>query len=291
MQKRLVRIGRVRPATAGSTTPTQQTFRRAPHPADSPIAMQPPASLMSKGLTKISLVSTREVPTQPHTRRSLTTRLTVSYSFKDRDLTGSARLARTKHGRALTPSAKWRTLDGTPLTGVGAQTEGKGKDLIDFRTEPDHWKVVNFYNDVLGVKRMEVIAQQIVTNVGARNSKDLLQDFRRWLSPPDPSTNHNIICSAQHERTAAWAFNIFKEWELSGFLLSIHGKYVLKRVVCMSLTNPAFVAVLGKGILWLDFLLSLRIQGLTLLISSAIIQHIIAPRDAGSASIAYFYSI
>ncbi|KAH9169145.1 ankyrin repeat-containing domain protein [Lactarius sanguifluus] len=83
--------------------------------------------------------------------------------------------------------------------------------------------------------------------------------FRGWLTPPDPSTNHTNACGAQHERTAAWVFNedIFKEWESSesGSLLWIHGK-----------------AGSGKSIL-----------------CSAIIQHVITLRDAGSASVAYFY--
>jgi hypothetical protein len=56
----------------------------------------------------------------------------------------------------------------------------------------------------------------------------LRQDFRRWLSPPDPSTNHNIACSAHHEGTATWFIqgNIFNEWRSSGPLLWIHGKRV-----------------------------------------------------------------
>ncbi|KAH9169162.1 hypothetical protein EDB89DRAFT_1908815 [Lactarius sanguifluus] len=83
-----------------------------------------------------------------------------------------------------------------------------------------------------GVKRIEVIAQQIGTDVGARDShaplaeEQLLRDLRGWLSPPDPSTNHDIMCNAQHESTAAWVFNedVFKEWESSGSLLWVHGK-------------------------------------------------------------------
>ncbi|KAF8267029.1 hypothetical protein EI94DRAFT_87042 [Lactarius quietus] len=108
-----------------------------------------------------------------------------------------------------------------------------------------------------GVKRIEVIAQQIETDVGACNWKQLLRDLRGWLSPPDPSTNHNIMHSAQHERTAAWFFNedIFKDWESSGSLLWVQGK-----------------AGSGKSIL-----------------CSAIIEHFITLRDAGSASVAYFY--
>ena len=45
----------------------------------------------------------------------------------------------------------------------------------------------------------------------------------------------------------------------------------------------------GKSILWFDIQLYLRMPKLISLISSAIIQHVFAIRDAGSASVAYFY--
>ncbi|KAH9022776.1 hypothetical protein EDB85DRAFT_353432 [Lactarius pseudohatsudake] len=52
------------------------------------------------------------------------------------------------------------------------------------------------------------------------------QDVRRWFSPPDPSANYNIAREAYQEGTAAWFFQggIFKEWELVGSLLWVHGK-------------------------------------------------------------------
>jgi hypothetical protein len=56
----------------------------------------------------------------------------------------------------------------------------------------------------------------------------LRQDLRRWLSPPDPSTNHNIACNAHHKGTATWFFEgrTYKEWKSTGSdsLLWIHGK-------------------------------------------------------------------
>ena len=58
----------------------------------------------------------------------------------------------------------------------------------------------------------------------------LRQDLRRWLSPPDPSTNHNIACNAHHKGTATWFFEgrTYKEWKSTGSesLLWIHGKRV-----------------------------------------------------------------
>jgi hypothetical protein len=54
----------------------------------------------------------------------------------------------------------------------------------------------------------------------------LRQDLLKWLSPPDPSTNHNIACGAHHKRAAEWFFqgSIFTEWKSTGSLLWLHGK-------------------------------------------------------------------
>jgi hypothetical protein len=52
---------------------------------------------------------------------------------------------------------------------------------------------------------------------------------RTWLSPSDPSTNHNIARKAQHMGTAEWLFQgqIVIEWKSTGSLLWIHGKRAL----------------------------------------------------------------
>src|ERR1700747_346063 len=56
----------------------------------------------------------------------------------------------------------------------------------------------------------------------------LRENLRRWLSPPDPSTNHNIACNAHHKQAATWFFEgrTYKEWKstASDSLLWIHGK-------------------------------------------------------------------
>ena len=58
------------------------------------------------------------------------------------------------------------------------------------------------------------------------SGSQLRQDLHRWLSPPDPSTNHNIACSTRHKGTADWFFegSIFAEWKSAGSLLWVHGK-------------------------------------------------------------------
>ena len=52
------------------------------------------------------------------------------------------------------------------------------------------------------------------------------ESIHKWLSPPDPSTNHNIACGTHHKKTATWFFQggIYEEWKATGSLLWIHGK-------------------------------------------------------------------
>jgi len=60
-----------------------------------------------------------------------------------------------------------------------------------------------------------------------KTRRDQLQrDVKDWLSPPDPSTNHNFVLEARHGGTGAWFFKseTLKEWNARGSLLWIHGK-------------------------------------------------------------------
>jgi hypothetical protein len=56
----------------------------------------------------------------------------------------------------------------------------------------------------------------------------LRDDIHKWLSPPDPSTNHNIACGTHYKKVATWFFqgSMFREWKssASGSFLWIHGK-------------------------------------------------------------------
>ena len=53
----------------------------------------------------------------------------------------------------------------------------------------------------------------------------LQKDLRIWLSPPDPSTNHNIARKSHHRGTATWFIqgDTFQEWKSTGSLFWIHG--------------------------------------------------------------------
>src|SRR6266566_2083887 len=49
----------------------------------------------------------------------------------------------------------------------------------------------------------------------------LRESIYKWLSPPDPSTNHNIACGTHHKKPATWFFkgNIYREWKSRGSFL------------------------------------------------------------------------
>ncbi|KAH9173158.1 hypothetical protein EDB89DRAFT_2242373 [Lactarius sanguifluus] len=104
---------------------------------------------------------------------------------------------------------------------------------------------------------VKLAMRQIAYNIDDANRRQLRESLRRWQSPSDPSTNHNIACSLQHEGTAEWfcGGNIFEEWMVAGSLLWIHGK-------------PGS----GKSIL-----------------CSAIIRKIASLYEVGLTSMAYFY--
>ncbi|KAI0287430.1 hypothetical protein B0F90DRAFT_1224683 [Multifurca ochricompacta] len=81
----------------------------------------------------------------------------------------------------------------------------------------------------LAAKEAKVIMQQTANTVDQVKRNQLRQDLRRWLSPPDPSINHNIARSAHHTGTASWFFqgSIFNNLKSSGSLLWVHGKRTL----------------------------------------------------------------
>ena len=73
-----------------------------------------------------------------------------------------------------------------------------------------------------------------------RTESQLEEKLQKWLSPPDPSTNHNIARKAHHKGTASWFFqgSIFEQWKSSLSLLWIHGKRaVLLLLLALSIPN------------------------------------------------------
>ncbi|KAI0277802.1 hypothetical protein BGY98DRAFT_934155 [Russula aff. rugulosa BPL654] len=91
-------------------------------------------------------------------------------------------------------------------------------------------KVIDVDNRVAGVDdrvaRVDDKVAVVIDGSSIFTGNQLRQDFLRWLSPPDPSINHNIACGAHHKRTAEWFCqgSIFTEWKSNGSLLWLHGK-------------------------------------------------------------------
>ncbi|KAI0292472.1 hypothetical protein B0F90DRAFT_277163 [Multifurca ochricompacta] len=103
-----------------------------------------------------------------------------------------------------------------------------------------------------------VIIQRLASDIIDKPKRDhLLKDIRTWLSPSDPSKCHNIMRKAHHGGTGTWFIegDRFTEWKDNGSLLWIHGK-------------PGS----GKSVL-----------------CSTIIQEFIRMKEAGLASMGYFY--
>jgi hypothetical protein len=84
-------------------------------------------------------------------------------------------------------------------------------------------------NDIDQVKCLCLPRNLAVARCSRLNSltgNQLKQLLRNWLSPADPSTNHNTARKAQHNGTAVWLFQgqIVIQWKSTGSLLWIHGK-------------------------------------------------------------------
>jgi hypothetical protein len=108
--------------------------------------------------------------------------------------------------------------------------------------------------DVDQVKRLSssfISAQYRVSPI--LSGTQLRESIHTWLSPPDPSTNHNIACVTHHKKTASWFFqgSIFREWKSTGSLLWLHGKRLpLPFSYLTHLIRFCIIAGSGKSVLW-----------------------------------------
>jgi hypothetical protein len=88
-----------------------------------------------------------------------------------------------------------------------------------------------------------------VGNIGDQ----LQENFRCWLSPPDPSANHSIARSVHHDGTTSWFIQgyIFNEWKTTGSLLWIRGNRRFPSLLrFFILIVSCIVAGSGKSVLW-----------------------------------------
>ena len=77
----------------------------------------------------------------------------------------------------------------------------------------------------------------------------LQRDVQHWLSPPDPSKNHDFVWKAHHSGTSAWFFEgkALAEWKASGSLLWIHGKRKSSLFLACAYINGFLAVQPGQG--------------------------------------------
>ncbi|KAH9958725.1 hypothetical protein BC827DRAFT_548091 [Russula dissimulans] len=124
-------------------------------------------------------------------------------------------------------------------------------------------------------KEAKDVMQKAADDVDQVKQNQLRESIYKWLSPPDPSTNHNIACATHYKGTAAWFFqgSIFQEWKRRASLLWINGK----RAPFHSFPDAVscrIISIAGSG---------------KSILCSTIIEDIAAMCKAGQASMAYLY--
>ena len=77
----------------------------------------------------------------------------------------------------------------------------------------------------------------------------LQRDVQHWLSPPDPSKNHDFVWKAHHTGTSAWFFEskVLAEWKASGSFLWIHGKRRFSPLLASACSNTLLIVQPGLG--------------------------------------------
>jgi archaellum component FlaC len=118
---------------------------------------------------------------------------------------------------------------GDQVTGVDDRVAGVSDQVagVDDRVAGVNEKVVTIDDRVKEIASLLsnlTSADYLVLLILSGNQ--LRESTRKWLSPPDPSTNHNIACGTHHKKTASWFFQggIYREWKATDSLLWINGK-------------------------------------------------------------------
>ena len=121
------------------------------------------------------------------------------------------------------------TRGGVQIVRGDVQGVGHGVQAIDDRVRGIDTEVKNISSKVQGVNDKINRSLSFKSHSDGSNfftGNQLRNSFLRWLSPPDQSTNHNVVCKSRHKGTAQWFFqgDIFKEWKSTGSFLWINGK-------------------------------------------------------------------
>ena len=124
------------------------------------------------------------------------------------------------------------------VRGVEGQVQDVRSDVQDVRGDvQDVGDKVQHVDDKLDQASRSSSLDPDSHSAGSDNftGNQLRDNLLRWLSPPDPSTNHNIACKAHHNGTTQWFFqgSIFNEWKSTDAFLWVHGKRALLLIFAM----------------------------------------------------------
>jgi hypothetical protein len=164
------------------------------------------------------------------------------------------------------------------LTGIGGTEIDDALKTLDKLTQKESWtiitqnlkvtlavdetlkrvenKVVATATDVDQVKRLSSnVISAYYRALPIFSGNQFRESIQRWLSAPDPSTNHNIACDTHHKKPASWFSQgtIFQEWKSTGSFLWVHGKRLprpLPNLTSSDITSFCIIAGSGKSILW-----------------------------------------
>ena len=144
---------------------------------------------------------------------------------------------------------------------VHGKVESINKGLQDLRdtVQAIDDKVQGVHSEVYQGNRQYLVLISLLLDLIFLTGNHLRDSFRTWLSPPNPSINHKILCDAHHEGTTEWfsGGKIFNDWKSIGSCLWIHGKRAFFSAFCTQPASPISkpIAGSGKSVLW--FVLSL----------------------------------
>lgn len=125
---------------------------------------------------------------------------------------------------------------------------------IDHKVQDVDDRVQGVHSEVYQGNRQHLALISLLLELTFLTVNRLRDSFRTWLSPPNPSINHIILCGAHHEGTTEWfsGGEIFNDWKSRGSCLWIHGKRALFLAFFTQsvLTKSKLIAGSGKSVLW-----------------------------------------
>ncbi|KAN0139370.1 hypothetical protein V8E53_002871 [Lactarius tabidus] len=138
---------------------------------------------------------------------------------------------------------------GDKVADAGVKIEGMS-DKVECVNEKVQVVIDDGEQARVAARETRLIIQQTANDIDEIKWNQFLQLLRSWLSPADPSTNHNVARKVQHNGTAVWLFQgrIIIEWKSTGSLLWIHGKPSSgKSVICSSVIED-IMAICESGL-------------------------------------------